>query len=175
MIRSPRNFHGREVGSLKLRSWFGWRESSALASAFVFTLGGCGNASSTLGPRLPPIDVVGCYSVSTSQWTGPRESPDLPSSIVLLDSVGTAVLERGEFLARPFPLGSASAFTVAYWRRPEDQLLYIVFSNDGYVGIRASLVWGWGDNSWRGTAHAYTDTPPFVEARATVRLQPRAC
>lgn len=160
---------------LNVLSSLGWRTPGALASLFVLGLAGCKNASSTLGPRFPPASVAGCYSVSMSAWSGPRTSPDLPAQIVLLDSIGSAGLERGELLARPNPLESDSAFTDAYWRRLQDEHLYIVFTNSGYVGIRANLVWGWGDDSWRGIARAFTDEPPYIEARAHIRLQPRLC
>lgn len=142
----------------------------------VFTLvAGCTPSRQPLGPTQRPTDVIGCYSTTLSAWSGPRLSPNPPSVVVLLDSIGTFGIESGERLARGYPLDAPTPFTMSYWRRPETEHLYLLFSDDGIVGVRANLVWGWGDDSWRGTVHAFTDVPPYVEARARIRLDPRPC
>ena len=144
-------------------------------SCILAVLPSCAPSRPPLGPTQRPTDVVGCYSTTLSRWSGPRLSPNPPSVIVLLDSLGTVGIESGERLARGYPLNAPSPFTMSFWRRLETEHLYIVFSNEGVVGVRANLVWGWGDDSWRGTVHAFTDVPPYLEARASIRLDPRPC
>jgi len=57
----------------------------------------------------------------------------------------------------------------------ESEHLDIAFTRDGYTGIRLHLVWGWGDGTWSGTAEAWTDVAPSIQAIATARLLAVAC
>jgi hypothetical protein len=66
-------------------------------------------------------------------------------------------------------------FDMAFWTRLSPEHLDLVFTDGGYVGVRLHLVWGWGDAHWRGTAEAFTDVRPSIEATATSTLSPREC
>jgi hypothetical protein len=66
-------------------------------------------------------------------------------------------------------------FDMAWWSRLAPEHLEIVFTDGGYIGVRLHLVWGWGDSTWRGTAEAFTDVSPSIQARTTSTLAPREC
>lgn len=141
----------------------------------VMTLASCRSGSEPLSPTPAPANVEGCYSLILGRWSGPRTSPDPPSSITLLDSVGSVLLEREKLLARPNPISAPMPFDMAWWARLDAEHLDIVFTDGGIIGIRMHLVWGWGDASWRGTAEAFTDVRPTVQAVSTIRLDKRPC
>lgn len=152
------------------------RATASYASVLAFAaLAGCGDTRNPVVPQPSPGSVVGCYSTHIGPWSGPRESPNLPATIALLDSIGTNPLENGKTLARPDPINAPMHFSVGWWNRPESEHLDVVFSAGGIVGIRLSLVWGWGDGSWSGTAQAFTDVAPSIQAVATARLLPVSC
>ena len=135
----------------------------------------CSSPSEVLVPQPAPSSVVGCYAVQLGKWSGPFESPVPPPAIALLDSVGTYILERGNMLVRPDPPTAPMEFDMAWWTRLESQHLEVSFVLGGLAGVRLHLVWGWGDGSWRGTAEAFTDVSPGLQAIATARLLPREC
>jgi hypothetical protein len=121
-----------------------------------------------------PPSVVGCYDVKLGKWSGTRRTPDPPAKIMLMDSVGTYVLEKGKRLVRPNPATAHMPFSMAWWVRLEAEHLRVVFSQ-GEAAMLLHLVWGWGDDSWRGTAESYTDVATQGGAYTTVILSPRSC
>jgi hypothetical protein len=128
------------------------------------------------GVAMPaPASVIGCYALRLGTWSAPRDSPDPPPVVALLDSTGSYLLEKGKSLVRPHPLGSPMPFDMAFWTRLSPEHLDLVFTDGGYVGVRLHLVWGWGDAHWRGTAEAFTDVRPSIQATATSTLSPREC
>lgn len=135
----------------------------------------CSSASGIVAPEPSPGSVVGCYAVDLGRWSASRDSRDPPTRIALLDSIGTELLEKGHQLARPDPLSASMPFDMAWWKRLESEHLEVVFTAGGYVGVRLHLVWGWGDATWRGTAEAFTDVSPSVQAVASATLSPRTC
>jgi len=67
------------------------------------------------------------------------------------------------------------AFDMAWWNLIAPEHVDVVFTDGGLVGVRMHLVWGWGDGTWHGTAEAFTDVSPSIQAVTTVRLSPRTC
>lgn len=123
------------------------------------------------GPAtLPPFDVVGCYQLDLTRWSGAHEAPDPPAYVVLTDSVGSFLLEASQPLVRPAPGYSAATFGyMAWWRRPVRDTLEVVFTT-GYVGVSLRLAWR-GD-AWVGVGEAFTDVAPPIQARSAARLAP---
>jgi len=144
---------------------------SLTAVAALLSASGCSDSTGTTVQ--PPLSVVGCYALTVGKWSGAHESPDPPSSIVLLDSLGTYLLESGKLLARPYPLGTPMPFDMAWWSRPAEEQLDVVFSAGGYVGVRLHFIWS--ADGWRGSAWAFTDVAPSIQATATSALTPRPC
>jgi hypothetical protein len=140
----------------------------------VATIVACTSATTVRVPEVAPVSVVGCYVVSMGAWSGPHESPNPPTTISLLDSTGTYLLEAGKKLVRPHPVGATMPFNMAWWSRLSPEHLDIVFTSGGEIGVRLHLVWGWGDGSWSGTGVAYTDVSPGVQAVASAKLTPCA-
>lgn len=122
-----------------------------------------------------PSSLTGCYTVSLGKWNAARISADPPPSIVLLDSIGVSLLEKGKPLARPYPLSAVFMFDMGWWIRPAPEHLEVVFTDGGFTGVRLHLVWGWGDATWRGTIEAFADVEPAVQASTTVSLAPKGC
>lgn len=125
------------------------------------------------GPTAPPASVLGCHSLTVTNWSGPHESPDPPTPVILLDSLGSYLLETGRTLARPAPLGTPMSFDMAWWSHPEREQLDVVFSAGGYVGIRLSL--RWIGPYWSGPAEAYTDVGPSVQATGVAVMRAVTC
>lgn len=144
------------------------------ASVIALTTIGCGHERALLKPAVAPASLAGCYTLSVGQWSGPKESSEPPTRIVLLDSTGTADGEAGMNLVRLDPITAPMPFPVAIWRRFDANHLQIAFAME-FSGITLELVWGWGDGTWGGTATAWNDGPPGLEAVATARLHPRDC
>lgn len=144
---------------------------TSLGAACLLVVAAC---SDTTGPTpIPPLAVVGCYQVTIGKWSAPRDSPDPPGVVVLLDSIGTYLLERGRPLVRAHPLGTPMPFDMAWWDRRAEEQLDLVFSDGGYLGVRLHYVWG--GTTWRGSAWAFTDVSPSIQATATSTLVPRSC
>lgn len=137
---------------------------------------GCSSSSLVVGPPQPtPSSAAGCYAVGLGGWNGPRESPDPPSVIALLDSLGTNGFEVGKQLARPDPRNAAMPFTASWWARPDPDHLSVYFSLDGIIGVRMFVAWDSGGGRWSGTAEAFTDVSPSTQAVSAVSLSPRPC
>ena len=130
-------------------------------------------ACDTSEPSTPPVSVLGCYELTITNWSGPHESPDPPTPVILLDSLGSYLLETGRTLVRPAPLGSNMFFDMAWWSRPTAEELDVVFSAGGYVGVRMNL--SWLGPFWSGRAEAFTDVAPSIQATATAMMRPVAC
>jgi hypothetical protein len=110
--------------------------------------------------------------VTVGEWSDPHDSADPPEFIVLLDSLGSDVLEKGKLLVRPYPLGTPMLFDWAWWDHPAEEQLDLVFT-DGYVGVRLHYIWG--GTTWRGSAWAFTDVSPSLQATAPSTLVSRSC
>ena len=142
-----------------------------LGLACLVVVGAC---SDTTGPiSLPPLEVVGCYQVIIGKWSAPHDSPDPPRVVVLLDSLGTYLLEKGRPLVRAHPPGTPMSFDMAWWDRRAEEQLDLVFSDGGYLGVRLHYIWG--GTTWRGSAWAFTDVSPSIQATTTSTLEPRTC
>jgi hypothetical protein len=137
-----------------------------LALSLVALLGAC-RGSPTQPTSAAPELVTGCYQLTIGTWTAGHEAPDPPSVIVLLDSVGTFLLEAGRPLVRPSPVDTIAFGYMAWWARPVSDSLAIVFST-GYVGIRLAL--SWRGSQWVGRADAFTDVQPSIEATSSAAL-----
>ena len=142
-----------------------------LTMAVLLSSGSC---SDPTGSALqPPLSVTGCYQVTLGRWSGAHESSDPPRSIVILDSLGSYLLENGNRLVRPYPLGTPMPFDMAWWTRGAEEQLDLVFTDGGYVGVRLHFVWS--ERRWEGSAWAFTDVSPSVQATASSALSPRTC
>jgi hypothetical protein len=129
---------------------------------------------STDAPALPaPAEVLGCYQLSRGVWSGPHESPDPPDRLILTDSIGSYLLERGRTLLRSWPDPDAMPFDMAWWQRPHSDTLQLIFNNGGYIGVR--LLLSWRGDDWRGRIEAYTDVVPPVQASSSARLISQPC
>ena len=135
----------------------------------------CGDSGTGIVIRPAPQSVSGCYYVRLGKWSGPRESPNPPPAVELLDSLGTTFLEKGNSLVRSDPVSAPMPYDMAWWHRLDSNHLDVFFSAGGYSGVSLHLVWGWGDGSWGGTAEAYTDVGPSPQAIATANLAPKTC
>ena len=144
---------------------------TTLGVACLFVLSAC---SDTTNPTpIPPLNVTGCYQVTLGKWSDSHDSPDPPPVLVLLDSLGTYLLEKGKPLVRPYPLGTPMPFDMAWWDRRAEEQLDLVFSDGGYLGVRLHYIWG--GTAWRGSAWAFTDVSPSIQATTTSTLVPRSC
>jgi hypothetical protein len=114
-----------------------------------------------------PESVSGCYQLTLGPWTGAHEAENPPAVVLLLDSVGTFLLEAGRTLVRPSPVDTNAFAYMAWWARPAPDSLAVVFTT-GYVGIRLAL--SWRGSQWVGRADAFTDVQPSIEATASAAL-----
>lgn len=153
-----------------MRSQLGRVHRRSLITVVALLLG-CAAGSDPIAPA--PQDVIGCYELTLGAWSAPHESPDPPSSITLLDSNGTYLLEEGRTLARPNPVDAPMSFDMAWWSRVAEEKLEVVFSNSGYVGVRFSFEWT--GMRWAGTAVAFTDVVPMDQATAPSSLAQALC
>lgn len=62
---------------------------------------------------------------------------------------------------------------MAWWSRPAEDTLELMFSQDGYVGVRLHLAWTGA--RWAGRGEAFTDVLPAVQATANGSLTPKPC
>jgi hypothetical protein len=137
-----------------------------LASAAL--LAACGGGDATGPGGEPP----GCYTLTLGEWSAPHEAVDPPSALRLTTTLGTDGMAQGQTLVvmahplRPNP------YPWSWWRRNEHGDLELVFTG-GYVGITLTL--GPSGDDWQGTAQAFTDIAPGLEARASARLDRVAC
>jgi hypothetical protein len=144
------------------------------AVAGFLLLASCNDGPTGNGrPISAPVSVAGCYALELGKWSAARRAPDPPANIALLDSLGSVFLENGKTLVRPNPLTAPFSY-MAWWSRLGDEHLTLNFT-DGFIGVRIQLVWGWGDDSWRGTAVAFSDVGIEDDAYTTVQLRPRSC
>ena len=114
-----------------------------------------------------PELVTGCYQLTIGTWTAGHEAPDPPPVVLLLDSVGTFLLEAGQTLVRPSPVDTSTFGYMAWWARPASEPLVVVFTT-GYVGIHLALAWR--GSQWAGRADAFTDVQPPIEATTSAAL-----
>lgn len=147
------------------------RVLNAASVAGLLTAGACSEA--TTSTIQPPLAVFGCHQLAIGKWSAPRESPDPPGVVVLLDSIGSYLLENGKLLVRPHPVGTPMPFDMAWWDRPFEEQLDLMFTDGGYVGVR--LHFTWSGARWQGSAWAFTDVPPTLQAAASTTLVPRLC
>lgn len=148
---------------MEMRNRFDARAVTLLSAVLVL---GCNHEPTQ--PAAAPDDVVGCYEVELGAWSGPHEAWDPPEVVVLMDSLGTFVLESGKHLVRPCPGDTTVMHYMAWWERPSADSLTLVFTT-GYVGIQGRL--GRDGAQWTGHAEAFTDVAPFVQATATLSLR----
>ena len=139
------------------------RAATLLAAVVVLA---CNRAPTR--PAAAPDDVVGCYQVELGVWSGPHEAWPPPGVVMLMDSLGTFVLESGKHLIRPCPGDTVVMHYMAWWEQPTAGSVTLTFTT-GYVGIRGRL--RWDGARWTGHAEAFTDVPPFVEATAALSLR----
>jgi hypothetical protein len=142
-----------------------------LAAPILAWLVACTDSSGPSTP--PPASVLGCYDLTVSTWSGLHESPDPPPVVILTDSIGSYLLESGRPLVRPWPDPAAMPFDMAWWERPSEGRLNLVFTQGGFIGIRIGLQWA--GSRWSGQAEAFTDVAPPVEATTLALLVPTPC
>ena len=135
----------------------------------------CADSTEPTQVTAAPASPAGCYDVRLGKWSGKHDSPDPPSPIVLLETIGTSFFEKGFRIAREHPGNTLTSFDTGRWSAYSPEHLEIMFAANGEIGVNLHLVWGWGDSTWRGTAEAFTDVSPGLQAVATVALVPRSC
>ena len=137
---------------------------SAMILAVVLVLA-CSRAPTKPSAAADPI--VGCYQVELGVWSGAHEAPPPPENVMLMDSLGTFVLESGKHLIRPCPGDSVVMHYMAWWEHAPADSLTVVFTT-GFIGIQGRL--GWDGARWTGHAEAFTDVAPFIQATTTLSL-----
>ena len=137
-----------------------------IACVAALLLLGCDHNPARPRPVSPEL-VAGCYALTLGGWTAAHEAPAPPAVIVLLDSIGTDLLEAGTTLVRPSPVDTNSFGYLAWWTRPVPDSLTVVFTT-GFVGVELRLAWT--GTAWAGQASAFTDVAPPVQATAAASL-----
>ena len=144
------------------------RRSPAALLLLPLLLAACGD--DPVGPGATP---PGCYAVTLGEWSGPREAADPPSVIRLTGELGDNGMSEGRTLVAGTDPADPLLYPWSWWENPEPDSLALVFTG-GFVGVTAGLR-STGDDEWRGTAQAFTDVAPAVEAEASIRLRRVSC
>lgn len=158
---------GTDMSLRHLPPFGGPLRSVPLAAALIAIAVACTDAT---GPAPAP---AGCYQLTLGGWNGEFEATPPTARLVLLDSLGEEVFERGQRLVRAWPSRQPPNGYWAWWSQPTPDSLRVNFSH-GFVGITLALRWRDGA-AWYGEAHAFTDTPGHGEATGVGQLTPLPC